>query len=83
VARVGEGSCYPVCLKELFQSGEIALFYNVQPKYTLALKEEKFQEEKGYEDRVTVILIWSVGSSEKVWGIIHVILNHGGLEDCF
>jgi len=84
--------------KDIFSLDEMAHFYNIQPKGTLAFKGEKRHKEK-----VTVMLICSSDGSAKVcplivnkcekpyclrvWSIIHVIQSHtkiyGGLEDCF
>lgn len=41
-------------LKGHSQTGQNITFYNVQPKRTLALKGEKYQNRKGYEDTAEV-----------------------------
>jgi hypothetical protein len=41
-------------LKGHSQTGQNIAFYNAQPKRTLELKGEKYQDRKGYEDTVEV-----------------------------
>jgi hypothetical protein len=47
-----------------------ALFYNAQPKRTMALKGEKYKRGKRYKDRVTVVLCCNADSSEKLCPLI-------------
>jgi len=82
----------PYALKDIFSLDEMADFYNVQPKGTLAFKGQKFEAEKRHKDKVTVILMCSADGNAKVcpfiankcekphclrvWRIIHFIENH-------
>jgi hypothetical protein len=52
--------------KDIFSLGEMAHFYNVQPKGTLAFKGEKFNGEERHKDSITVMLICSADGSAKV-----------------
>jgi hypothetical protein len=49
---------------------ERALFYNVQPKRTLAIEGERCHGEKAYKDRVTVLLCCNADGSEKLLPLI-------------
>lgn len=44
VVRACEATCYLMCPKGCFQTRQIILFHDVQPKRTLALKRHKCQE---------------------------------------
>jgi len=79
-------------LNDIFSLDEMAHFYNIQPKETLAFKGDKFKGEKRRKETVTVMFICSADGSAKVcpfivnkcekphcvrvWRIIHVIQNH-------
>jgi hypothetical protein len=56
--------------KDIFNMDEMALFYGVQLKRTPALKAEKCQGEKGYKDRVTVMLCCNTDGSERILPLI-------------
>jgi len=53
-------------LKDIFSLDEMAHFYNIQPKETLAFKGDKFKGEKMHKERVTVMFICSADGSAKV-----------------
>jgi hypothetical protein len=52
--------------KDIFNLDKVGLFYNAQPKKTLALKGEKCQGGKGYKDGVTFLLCCNADGSEKL-----------------
>jgi hypothetical protein len=56
--------------KDIFNLEETALFYNAQPRRTLALKGQNCQGGKGYKDRVTVLLCCNAGGSKKLCPLI-------------
>jgi hypothetical protein len=56
--------------KDFFNLDEMALFCNAQPKRTLALKGEKCQGGKGYEDCVMVLLFCNADGNKKLLPLI-------------
>jgi hypothetical protein len=63
------------CIKQyapenIFNMDETALFYNAQPKRTLAIKGERYHGGKAYKDKVTVLLCCNADGSEKLRPLI-------------
>jgi hypothetical protein len=56
-----------ICTKGFFNMDETALFYNAQPKRTIAIKGKRRNGGKAYKDRVTVLLCCNADGSKKLW----------------